>query len=167
MRELISKEHLLLELMFLSCAHEQGPAWEAQCHADTHLMLSALQSLPLDPKTGPGTMDHLNTLCTLRFADPSPSGYTIPGQLPSPVSYSSASLASTAGTASSLAPANGAPSPTAGRQLQQVLMHSARICKGPLMCTACMPMADNAQDCCLAWSSLQNTQQIPSLLYLV
>ena len=68
---------------------EQGPAWEAQCHADTHLMLSTLQALPLDPETALQHMDHLAKLCTLRFADPSPSGYTIPGQLPSPVSYSS------------------------------------------------------------------------------
>ena len=98
----------------------QGPAWEAQCHADTHLMLSTLQALPLDPQTGSSTMEHLTQLCTLRFADPSPSGYTIPGQLPSPLSYSSASQGSTPGTAASLAAASGAPSPSAGRQLEQV-----------------------------------------------
>jgi len=99
---------------------EQGPAWEAQCHADTHLMLSTLQALPLQPDAASGTVEHLTQLCLLRFADPSPSGYTIPGQLPSPVSYSSASQGSTPGTANSLATAHGAPSPSAGRQLQQV-----------------------------------------------
>ena len=104
---------------FMCC--EQGPAWEAQCHADTHLMLSTLQALPLDPETASSTMDHLAKLCTLRFADPSPSGYTIPGQLPSPVSYSSLSQASTPGTAASgAALINGAPHPSAGRQLEKV-----------------------------------------------
>ena len=83
-------------------------------------MLSTLRALPLDPETGSSTMDHLTQLCTLRFADPSPSGYTIPGQLPSPVSYSSASLGSTPGTASSLAAAPALPSPSAGRHLEQV-----------------------------------------------
>lgn len=62
----------------------QGPAWEAQCHADTHLLLAALKALPLDPKAADSTMDHLAMLCSLRFADPSPSGYTIPVPLPSP-----------------------------------------------------------------------------------
>lgn len=62
----------------------QGPAWEAQCHADTHLLLAALKALPLDPKTADSTMDHLATLCNLRFADPSPSGYAIPVPLPPP-----------------------------------------------------------------------------------
>lgn len=99
---------------------EQGPAWEAQCHADTHLMLSTLQSLPLDPKTAPSNMEHLANLCMLRFADPSPSGHTIPGQLPSPVSYSSASQAPTPGTANSLALANGASPPSLGQQHEQV-----------------------------------------------
>ena len=109
------------EIHIFSCAVDaQGPAWEAQCHADTHLMLSTLRALPLDPETGFSSMDHLTQLCTLRFADPSPSGYTIPGQLPSPVSYSSASLGSTPGTASSLAAAPGMPSPSAGRHLEQV-----------------------------------------------
>ncbi|BDA47885.1 probable vacuolar protein sorting-associated protein 54 [Coccomyxa sp. Obi] len=61
-----------------------GPAWEAQCHADTHLLLAALKGLPLDPKTADSTMDHLATLCNLRFADPSPSGYSIPVPLPPP-----------------------------------------------------------------------------------
>lgn len=63
---------------------QQGPAWEAQCHADTHLLLAALKGLPLDPKTADSTMDHLATLCSLRFADPSPSGYAIPVPLPLP-----------------------------------------------------------------------------------
>ena len=99
---------------------EQGPAWEAQCHADTHLMLSTLQSLPLDPKTAPSNMEHLANLCMLRFADPSPSGYTIPGQLPSPVSYSSATQAPNPGTANSLAMANGVSPPSLGQQLEQV-----------------------------------------------
>ena len=99
---------------------EQGPAWEAQCHADTHLMLSTLQSLPLDPKTAPSNMEHLANLCMLRFADPSPSGYTIPGQLPSPVSYSSAMQASTPGTDNGLAQANGASPPSLGQQHEQV-----------------------------------------------
>ena len=83
-------------------------------------MLSTLQALPLQPDAASGTVEHLTQLCLLRFADPSPSGYTIPGQLPSPVSYSSASQGSTPGTANSLATAHGAPSPSAGRQLQQV-----------------------------------------------
>lgn len=115
--------HLVMTSLWMAVSSvmgEQGPAWEAQCHADTHMMLSTLQALPLDPETASGTMDHLTQLCTLRFADPSPSGYTIPGQLPSPVSYSSASQASTPGTTSSLATAPGAPSPAAGRQLEQV-----------------------------------------------
>ena len=83
-------------------------------------MLSTLQALPLDPETGSSTVNHLTQLCTLRFADPSPSGYTIPGQLPSPVSYSTSSQGSTPGTAHSLATASGAPSPSAGRRLEQV-----------------------------------------------
>ena len=115
--------HLVMLSLFMtitSVMGEQGPAWEAQCHADTHMMLSTLQALPLDPETASSTMDHLTQLCTLRFADPSPSGYTIPGQLPSPVSHSSASQCSTPGTASSLAAAPGAPSMAAGRQLEQV-----------------------------------------------
>ena len=103
-----------------STMYEQGPAWEAQCHADTHLMLSTLQSLPLDPKTAPSNMEHLANLCMLRFADPSPSGYTIPGQLPSPALYSSASQASTPGTAGSLAVANGASLQSPAQQLEQV-----------------------------------------------
>ena len=94
-------------------------------------MLSTLQSLPLDPKTAPSNMEHLANLCMLRFADPSPSGYTIPGQLPSPVSYSSAPQASTPGTASSLALANGTSTPGLGQQLEQV--RATMFC-----CVACL-----------------------------
>ena len=64
--------------------HRQGPSWEAQCHADTHFLLGSLRALPLGPGAGEAATEHLATLCSLRFADPSPSGNAIPFPPPQP-----------------------------------------------------------------------------------
>ena len=91
----------------------QGPAWEAQCHADTHYLLAALRALPLNPKSADAATEHLATLCTLRFADPSPSGYAIPMPLPPSPSPSQAPIPASVGAPSSLRRAPSTPSSTA------------------------------------------------------
>jgi hypothetical protein len=102
----------------------QGPAWEAQCHADTHLLLAALKALPLDPNAASGNLEHLATLCSLRFADPSPSGYTIPGQMPSPPSSSTPPSAQL--RASPRGPS--APSPSFSRAGPDQVGHTVTSC---------------------------------------